>query len=204
MNHDSTPRRLLTAARRVFAERGYQGASIRLITARAKANLGAVTYHFGSKEKLYYAVLSEFTGPLAQTVIDRVSAPEPATTRIAAVIEAYYDQFARFPDFPALVIHEMALGQKLPPPIRDTLQRVQPALFKLIHDGQADGSIRPGPPVPIIMSILSQPFYFAMVRRLVAQVVGPEFEKPEFRAMLIQHAIDFVQRGLAPEAREVV
>ena len=203
MNTDSTPQRLLTAARRVFAERGYEGGSVRLITARARANLGAVTYHFGSKERLYYAVLSEFTVPLGQTVVERASAPEPATKRIGAVIEAYYDQFARFPDFPALVIHELALGRKLPPPIKDTLDRVQPALFKLIQDGQAEGSVRAGPPVPIIMSILSQPFYFAMVRRLVGQVVGPEFEKPEFRAMLIQHAIEFVRRGLAPEAREV-
>jgi AcrR family transcriptional regulator len=202
MNHDSTPKRLLTAARRVFAERGYEGASIRLITARAKANLGAVTYHFGSKEKLYYTVLSEFTVPLGQTVVERATAPGPATKRIAAVIEAYYEQFARFPEFPALVIHQLALGRKLPPPIKGALDRVQPALFTLIQDGQAEGSIRAGPPVPIIMSILSQPFYFAMVRRVVGQVVGPEFETPEFRAMLIQHAIDFVRRGLAPAARE--
>ena len=203
MNTETTPKRLLTAARRVFAERGYEGASIRLITARARANLGAVTYHFGSKEKLYYAVLSEFTVPLGQKVVGLATASGPAMERIAAVIEAYYDQFARFPDFPALVIHELALGRKLPSPIRETLERVQPALFKLIQDGQAEGSIRGGPPVPIIMSILAQPFYFAMVRRLVGQIVGPEFEQPGFRAMLIQHAVDFVRRGLAPEAVEV-
>jgi TetR/AcrR family transcriptional regulator len=203
MNTDATPKRVLTAARRVFAERGYEGASIRLITARAKANLGAVTYHFGSKERLYNAVLNEFTVPLGQRIVELATAPLPAIQRIGTVIEAYYEQFARFPDFPALVIHELTLGRKLPSPIRELLERVQPALFRLIQDGQAEGSIRGGPPVPIIMSILAQPFYFAMVRRLVGQIVGPEFEQPEFRAKLIQHAVDFVRRGLAPEAGEV-
>jgi TetR/AcrR family transcriptional regulator len=202
MNATSTPERLKAVARRAFAERGYDGASVRLITSRARANLGAVTYHFGSKEALYHAVLEEFTVPLGQRIVALAAAPRPAIERIGTVIEAYYDQFVRFPEFPALVIHELALGRRLPPPIRETLQRAQPALFGLIADGQREGSVRSGPPVPLIMSILSQPFYFAMVRRLVGEIVGPEFERPEFRAMLIQQAVDFVRRGLEPDRRD--
>ena len=51
-----TTQSILEAARELFAERGYDGASIRAITARAGVNLGAVTYHFGTKERLYLAV----------------------------------------------------------------------------------------------------------------------------------------------------
>ena len=193
--------RLRAVARRAFAERGYDGASIRLITSRARANLGAVTYHFGSKQALYFAVLEDFTIPLREKITALATASRPAIDRIGAVIEVYYDQFARFPEFPALVIHELALGRPLPPPIRDSLKRIQPVLFQLIADGQREGSVRPGPPVPIIMSILSQPFYFAMVRRIVGEIVGPEFERPEFRTHLIQQAVAFVRRGLAPDRR---
>src|SRR5438105_10362065 len=52
-----TRRRILKAASRVFAEQGYEGASIRDIVTRADVNQAAINYHFGSKEGLYRAVL---------------------------------------------------------------------------------------------------------------------------------------------------
>ena len=45
--------RLLGAAETVFAEKGFDAASIRDITAQAKCNVAAVNYHFGTKENLY-------------------------------------------------------------------------------------------------------------------------------------------------------
>ncbi len=49
--------RILEAAIAVFAERGFAGASVRLICQRAKANPAAIKYYFGSKEGLYQEVL---------------------------------------------------------------------------------------------------------------------------------------------------
>jgi TetR/AcrR family transcriptional regulator, regulator of cefoperazone and chloramphenicol sensitivity len=49
--------RLLDAATAEFAERGFGGARIREIVARAGTNLAAINYHFGGKEALYAAVL---------------------------------------------------------------------------------------------------------------------------------------------------
>lgn len=51
----ATELRLLEAAGEVFAEKGYRAATIRDIIKRAKANIAAVNYHFGDKEKLYAA-----------------------------------------------------------------------------------------------------------------------------------------------------
>lgn len=52
-----TRRALIDAAVAVFAEHGFEGASVRVITAKAKANQAAITYHFGGKEGLYREVL---------------------------------------------------------------------------------------------------------------------------------------------------
>lgn len=54
---EETRLRLLSAAGQLFAQKGYQAATIRDICRRAKANVASVHYHFGSKEKLYEAVL---------------------------------------------------------------------------------------------------------------------------------------------------
>ncbi|CAA9412384.1 MAG: Transcriptional regulator, AcrR family, partial [uncultured Rubrobacteraceae bacterium] len=40
-----TKTRILDAAERLFAERGFEGTSIRAVTAEAGANLAAVGYH---------------------------------------------------------------------------------------------------------------------------------------------------------------
>jgi TetR/AcrR family transcriptional regulator, regulator of cefoperazone and chloramphenicol sensitivity len=45
--------RLLEAAERLFAERGFTGASVREITSAAGCNVAAVNYHFGGKDNLY-------------------------------------------------------------------------------------------------------------------------------------------------------
>ena len=52
-----TRRRLLEAAGEVFAERGFRQATIAQICGRAGANIAAVHYHFGDKDRLYAAVI---------------------------------------------------------------------------------------------------------------------------------------------------
>ncbi|MFT3789413.1 MAG: CerR family C-terminal domain-containing protein [Tepidisphaeraceae bacterium] len=52
-----TKRRLIEAAGEVFAELGYERATIKDITERAGVALAAVNYHFSDKQELYYQVL---------------------------------------------------------------------------------------------------------------------------------------------------
>jgi AcrR family transcriptional regulator len=52
-----TRQALLDHATDVFAESGFDGASVREITRRATINLAAINYHFGGKEALYREVL---------------------------------------------------------------------------------------------------------------------------------------------------
>jgi AcrR family transcriptional regulator len=50
---DETQQRLLRAAVQVFAEKGYEGGTVRDICRLAGVNLAAVNYHFRDKERLY-------------------------------------------------------------------------------------------------------------------------------------------------------
>jgi AcrR family transcriptional regulator len=52
-----TRQALLDHATDVFAENGFDGASVREITRRATINQAAINYHFGGKEALYREVL---------------------------------------------------------------------------------------------------------------------------------------------------
>lgn len=55
---EQTKTRLIEVSGVLFAEKGYADVTVREIIDRAKANLGALNYHFGSKEYLYGAVLT--------------------------------------------------------------------------------------------------------------------------------------------------
>jgi len=55
---EQTRARLLDAAREVFSQHGFQGATVREICRRAEANVAAVNYHFGSKDGLLAEALN--------------------------------------------------------------------------------------------------------------------------------------------------
>lgn len=55
---DQTRERIVQAAERLFLEHGFDGTSLRLVTAAAEVNLGAVNYHFGGKDALFEAMLA--------------------------------------------------------------------------------------------------------------------------------------------------
>ncbi len=88
-----TRQRLLEAAGAVFAKKGFRKATIREICRRARANLAAVNYHFGHKERLYLAVL-EYAHTRAQEKYPLVSDEHediPAGRRLHAFV--YYLMF---------------------------------------------------------------------------------------------------------------
>ena len=88
---EGTPDALLAAARKLFPRKGFNGTSVRAITTEAGANLGAITYHFGSKRALYDQVLESFVNPLATRVVAAVKGPGDVFERVNAVIRVYFD-----------------------------------------------------------------------------------------------------------------
>lgn len=55
---EQTRERILDAAEQLFAERGYDGASIRDVAATANLQIHSIGYHFGPKEQLFDAVVA--------------------------------------------------------------------------------------------------------------------------------------------------
>ncbi|MGJ8676437.1 MAG: TetR/AcrR family transcriptional regulator [Akkermansiaceae bacterium] len=58
--------RLLDVARQLIAQHGFESVSLRDISAAAGANVAAVNYHFGSKEKLFDEIQLQFMRPVSE------------------------------------------------------------------------------------------------------------------------------------------
>src|SRR5690554_5818238 len=66
MAQPDTVTRILDTAEVLFAERGFAETSLRNITSKAKVNLAAVNYHFGSKKSLIQAVFARYLDPFTE------------------------------------------------------------------------------------------------------------------------------------------
>lgn len=86
-----TRTRILDAAEELFMLHGFEGTSMRLLTAKAGVNLAAVNYHFGSKDALIEAVFRRRLDPMnvARTAeLDKLEASEAAPSP-EAIIRAF-------------------------------------------------------------------------------------------------------------------
>lgn len=89
----ATSDRLLDAAEQLFAERGFEGASMRALARSARASLSSTNYHFGTKEALLEAVLRRRVGPLNTLRLERLARAREAARGEPIPIDAILDAY---------------------------------------------------------------------------------------------------------------
>jgi AcrR family transcriptional regulator len=134
---------ILDAALACFAELGYDATRVRHIAARAGVSEAALYRHHPSKEAVALALFATHMRRYAQRLQDiAVERDRPVADRVRAIARA---ALAARDDDPAA--HAFVLGHQarflgalpadFPYPIR--------ILEALVREGQADGSVKPGP-----------------------------------------------------------
>ena len=116
---ERTRARLVEAAREVFAEHGFQGATVREICRRADANVAAVNYHFGSKHGLLSEALN----------FNRLKALQSATEESEASPEMRLRMFIQ--DFMLMLLDENNASRQCQMMARELADHT-PALDKIV------------------------------------------------------------------------
>jgi AcrR family transcriptional regulator len=195
-----TAETLLEAALVLFAARGYAGTSVRAITEAAGANLAAVTYHFGSKEALFEAVLESILVPVGREIRQAQQGPGSPLERIRGVVAALLRHMGRHPEYPRLMLQQLSSTGLPHPVVRRTISGSLGLLRSLVEEGQRDGAIRPGDPTLMAVSLMSQPVHMSVVARPLQEIAGIPGEADALIDRMAEHAADFAVRAL--EARE--
>ena len=86
---------LLDAAERLFSQNGIEGTSVREIIKAAGANLGAINYHFGTKDRLALEVFARRIEPVNRERMARLDALEAAAGRRKLKLEQILDALIR-------------------------------------------------------------------------------------------------------------
>jgi AcrR family transcriptional regulator len=189
---DSTRDKLLRAGAEVFAERGFQAATVREICARAGANVAAVNYHFGDKLGLYTEVLRAALLAADPEVIgaavDRGAEPEELLrliirTRVYALLGT--DRAT------SLMIHELsrptpALARVVDETIRPMYDRLRAVVAAILGSPPDDGDTR-----LCTHSIVGQIVHYAVARPVLA-LLWPQLKMtPEQVDRIADHIADF-------------
>ena len=91
MAQTDTVTRILDTAEVLFAERGFAETSLRNITSKAKVNLAAVNYHFGSKKSLIQAVFARYLDPFSERFHIQSRAGHSQTNDCLSIIISAYN-----------------------------------------------------------------------------------------------------------------
>ncbi len=138
---------IVAAAIDEFAARGFKGASMDAIAARTNTTRALINYYFGSKEKLYIAVLEQVYGEIREAEGKLDLDHLPPVDAVRRIVEFTYNYYIRHEGFVRLVVAEnQARGRHLrKSKMMRTLNRpIIDRLGRVIERGQAEGRFRAG------------------------------------------------------------
>jgi AcrR family transcriptional regulator len=200
----STRAAIVAVASQVFAERGFRGASVREITTRAGVNLGAITYHFGSKAALFEAVLTRHQTELIARLEAAARRPGSTLERLEAVVRTHFLHLAGHPEVRRLLMQVLLAPGDLPRAAGENVRRMLGIVADLIARGQAEGVFRPGDPRMLTLAVMAQPLMLNVLRGPLRAGPHLDLEQPRVRTRVLENALQFIRAGLlTPATREV-
>ncbi len=208
---DTTRERLLEAAGPIFAEKGFQAANVRAICQQAGVNLGAINYHFRSKEQFYLETIRHAIQQLiAEVPWSELDSP-PGTPPEEALRRFLYGFVRRlFTRHARRWCHALILRE---------MQRPSEAAMEFIRDivrpsfARLQAILNPMLPADVPMrtrnllgsSIVSQALHYEHARQVLPLLMGAEEAASLDVETLAEHITRFslaAIRGLYPCPKE--
>jgi TetR/AcrR family transcriptional regulator, regulator of cefoperazone and chloramphenicol sensitivity len=203
---DGTPERLLGAAAELFAASGFHATTMRDIAGRARANVAASHYHFGSKEDLYLRVLRAQFADIAQRLAEDAAVPPLERLRrlsrseLAAILRARIATMLELLIGPTPSLHGALMQREmcdptdaLPVIVREFLSPQLDDMRRLI---EAMAPTLPAADVQrCLFSIGGQVLFYRMMQPVVLRILGREEYPRGFAQQTAEHIAAFSLGG---------
>ena len=177
-----TQEKILLAALAVFAERGYDGATIGGIAKHAGVGQSLVEYHFPSKEDLWVATVEVALDKFMAGLLPDIEAQEgldPAL-RLSLIFQNYTRYVSGTPElFPIMIDMNRRGGPALDRVIKGRLRPTYERLRPLIEAAQRAGDMPAGDPGLIYYSLVSVAATLFSVKREFELLTGRDPTDPD-------------------------
>jgi AcrR family transcriptional regulator len=144
MTRDNTRLVILEAAVKLFAQKGFDRATVDEVAAEANTAKGTIFYNFKSKDDIFRAILEKNAAEFDETVIQRSAGGGSASVRMEAAVDAAFDFFQGHHSFTSLLVSELGRlrsrwGGGTPIPLLDVFRR---RIEEIYAEGQRSGEFR--------------------------------------------------------------
>jgi TetR/AcrR family fatty acid metabolism transcriptional regulator len=166
---DEKRRRILQAAVKVFAEKGYHRAKVAAIARGADVADGTIYLYFRNKEDILVSLFDEVMDEHLQQARRELSAVRGAPARLAAIARHHLRVLGGNRDL--AVVFQVELRQSTQFMERFTASWLQDyfgLLGEVIDEGQREGSLRPGLP----RKLATKAFFGALDELVTSWIVG--------------------------------
>ncbi|MBL0233473.1 MAG: TetR/AcrR family transcriptional regulator [Chitinophagaceae bacterium] len=148
---------IMETAETLFAEKGFNGTSVRDIAEKAQVNLAMISYYFGSKEKLLEA-LFQYRGEASKMTIESIieSPGISAMEKVYLLVDNFMDKLMGQQCFHRIMAREQVLNNApvITALILDMKKRNLELIEKLIREGQENGEFRANVDIPMMMTTM--------------------------------------------------
>jgi AcrR family transcriptional regulator len=135
---ERTAERILDAAEALFAQRGYEGTTLRDVAAEVGLRTPSLYNHFPNKESLYAAVLERGIRPVLDVMDEVVEGRDRSERDVRQIVEKIMGLVGRRPNLPRLIQHEtLSGGRYLTPLLREWIQRTFARAYEMVEASSA-------------------------------------------------------------------
>jgi len=153
--HPERAEDILAAARDVFAEKGYEGASITDIAQKAGIVEGTIYKHFKNKRDLLFQVTRNFYEPLIDKVGDEVRGIRGARNQLRFLVWQQLRELTKNTGLSRVVIREIRPHEdEYQATVVDLQRRYTALIVDIIQSGKDNGEFRPDTPVKLVRDVL--------------------------------------------------
>ena len=151
-----TSEKILSAARELFEEKGFDLTSVREIATKADVNVALINYHFGSKDNLLLAIMEQSVDTTRLKLHDINQSSATPLEKFMAVIELYVDKIFSNCKYHQFIHRELSTTERpeLTENIVKILNRNSMELRKLLEEGQRKKVFRKEVDIDLAMATL--------------------------------------------------
>ena len=150
---ESTEQKIITAARKLFTQKGFDAVKTRDIAEEAGINLALLNYYFRSKEKLFEIIMGESLETFFLGFSNIVNDEKTTyTKKIEQIVSNYIDMLLKSPDTPLFVMNQVRANPKR---IEAKKIFMNSYFMKQLQTGIKTGEIAPINVVNLMLNIVS-------------------------------------------------
>ena len=196
MEYNGKQVQIMETAEILFAEKGFNGTSVRDIAEKANVNLAMVSYYFGSKDKLLEALFN-YRGEYLKLKLENIIEDKKLNSleKINMLIDHYVDKVMSQQCFSRIMVREQVLNHTgiTAELIFQMKKRNQELITRLIHQGQKKGEFKKNIDIPLMMvtmigtgnNMVATQHYYRQINNLQS-MSEEEFQK-HIKKKLSQH-----------------